>query len=176
MPAFIEPPARPALWLRPLLWLAERIAGKPLLPARVMSWSPRTALGSGVLEVARAMPTGRADSRLLKLVRLQVSFAVACPFCIDMNSDELESARITPAELAALQAGAAERFAEHERAALRYALALCRTPIVMPVPLLQEVRALFTEKERVTLAATVAQVNHWARLIQGLGLGAPELP
>ena len=44
-----------------------------------------------------------ADERLLKLVRMQVSFMASCPFCIDMNSFEYGKLGIDDREIEALQ-------------------------------------------------------------------------
>ena len=39
---------------------------------------------------------GQLDERILELVAIQASFAVACPFCVDMNSFQYEVYRIGP--------------------------------------------------------------------------------
>lgn len=174
MSAFLEPPRRIPLWLRPFIWIAERIAGATLLPARVLSWYPKAAVGSGVLEALIAHRDGGVDERMLKLVRLQCSFALACPFCIDMNSADLRAARLNDDELAALQSGVdpegVATFSERERLAIRYARAISQSPLSFPDDLVAALRRSFTERELVVLASTAAQVNYWGRLIQALGI------
>jgi AhpD family alkylhydroperoxidase len=177
MAAFIEPPDPIPFWLRPILWIAERIAGSPLLPARLLAWYPKFAVGSGILEALVARGEGELDDRLLKLVRLTVSFAVVCPFCIDNNAAGADSHGISAEELAALR-GAREpdtvaSLSARERLAIRYARCTSNTPLRFPPDLVAEVTAAFTPREIVILAGTAAQVNYWGRLIQALGIPAP---
>lgn len=172
--AFIDPPHRIPLWLRPFLWLAERVAGRTLLPARVLAWYPRAAIGSGVLEALVAHAEGRADARILALVRLGASYTIGCAFCVDMNSAGEGARELSPTELTALREGRdpgeVPSFSEAERAALRYARAVSRSPLVFDPELVDALRAHFDERELVVLATTAAQVNYWGRLIQGLGI------
>jgi AhpD family alkylhydroperoxidase len=177
MEAFIAPPRRIPWYLRIGIWFSERVAGKVLLPARLLAWYPKAALGSGLLEALIAHRDGRVDERMLKLVRLQTSFAISCPFCIDMNSAGAQEAGLSPEELAALQGGtdaeAVGSFSQRERLAMRYSQAISRSPISVPSELVQELKAHFTERELVVIASTAAQVNYWGRLIQALGIPPP---
>ena len=63
----ISSPRRIPILLRIGIWAAERMTGRQMLPARVLAWYPKAAIGSGVLEalVAHREP----DERLLKIVR-----------------------------------------------------------------------------------------------------------
>lgn len=194
MSAFIAPPARIPLWLRLGIWLSERITGKRMLPARILAWYPKAALGSGVLEALVAHGGGRLDegldARLLKLVRMQASYAARCPFCIDMNGYQADTQGITLEEIAAMYALAAQMhtpsafilspgpetaglpasFSERERLALEYACLISAAPLSFPPELIARLKECFTEREIVILASTAAQVNYWARLIQALGI------
>lgn len=177
MTGFIEPPRPIPLLLRPLLWIAERIAGTPLLPARLLAWYPRFAIGSGILEALIARGEGQLDDRLLKLVRLAASFAVVCPFCIDSNATGADSHGISTAELDALRGtrepDSVASLSPRERLAIRYARRASETPLRFPPDLVAEVTAAFSPREIVILAGTAAQVNYWGRLIQALGIPAP---
>ena len=174
MEAIIAPPKRIPFYLRIGIWVAEKIAKRALLPPRLLAWYPQVAFSSGVLEALIAHRDGKLDARMLQLVRLQASFAVACPFCIDMNSAEYAGHGITPEELAALQSQteleAVTTFSVRERLALEYARLISRAPLSFPQPFIQLLKANFTEREIVILATTAAQVNYWARLIQALGV------
>jgi len=88
MNAFIEPPQKISILLRLGIWVPEKITGRMMLPARILAWYPKVAIGSGVLESFVAHHDGKLDERMLKLVRMAASFAAVCPFCIDMNSYE----------------------------------------------------------------------------------------
>jgi len=174
MKAYIDPPRRMPLVLRFGTWIAERRTGKPMLVARLLAWYPKAAIGAGVMESLVADEDGKATARLLKLVRMQVSFMASCPFCIDMNSAEYADSGISRDEVEALQRrrelGDVSSLSREETVALRYARALTSTPIAMDSELLAELLDTFSERELVVLASTIAQVNFWTRMIQGLGV------
>lgn len=165
--------------LNPLLRLgiavSDRVTGRRMLPARLLAWYPRAAIGAGVLEslVAHDEPS----PRLLVLVRVTASLTAQCPFCVDMNSFGSAAAGVPDAELAALQrwlggldADVPASMDERERTAVAYARAISSTPLAFPPELTDAVARLFTEREVVILATTAAQVNFWARTIQALGI------
>ncbi len=174
MSAFIAPPNPIPFFIRPGIWLAEKITGKPMLAARLLTWYPRAAVGSGVLEALVAHHDRDVNERLLKLVRIQASYAAACPFCIDMNSFQAEQDNITHEELLALQGemdlDRVSSFSQRERLAIQYARLISQTPLKFPADFINELKAEFKEREMVILASTAAQVNYWARLIQALGV------
>jgi alkylhydroperoxidase family enzyme len=171
--AFISPPQRMPLLLRMGVWFAERTAGRRLLPARILAWYPRAAVGSGVLESLVAHHEPGVSQRLLKIVRIQTSFAVNCAFCIDMNAYRFDDL-LTEVELRALQGlldpGEVPSFTEREQTAIRYALLISASPLHFPADFVDELKRTFDEREIVILASTAAQVNYWARLIQALGI------
>ena len=68
MNAFISPPRKIPFYLRPGVWLAERIAGRELLPARLLAWYPKVAVSSGILEALIAHREPTLDERMLKMV------------------------------------------------------------------------------------------------------------
>lgn len=172
--AFIDPPARIPTILRLGVWVAERITGKRMLPARLLAWYPRAALGSGVLEALIADRDGRIDRRMLKLVRLAASFATSCPFCVDMNAHRHREAGLSDAELQALrdrlEPEAIPGLTGPERLAVRYARLASATPLRFDPNLAGQLRETFDERELVILASTAAQVNYWARLCEALGV------
>ena len=66
MIAFIDPPARIPFWLKIGISISERITGKIMLPARILAWYPRAAVGSGVLGIsgcARRRPDGQTHAQ-----------------------------------------------------------------------------------------------------------------
>lgn len=174
MPAFIEPPTSIPLFLKAGIWIAEKITGKTMLPARLLAWYPKAAVGSAALEWLVAHRDGRIDKRMLKLVRLSASFAASCPFCVDMNSVEYREAGIADVEFLALQdqtePESVSTFSVREKLAVRYARMISTTPLRFPAEFVAELTACFAEREMVVLATTAAQVNYWARLIQALGI------
>lgn len=171
---FINPPRKIPFLLRPAILLAERITGKPMLPARLLAWYPKAALGSGLLEALVAHRDKDIPERLLKLVRMQVSFRASCPFCVDMNSAGFEKFGIGREEIEALQGvktlDEVGSFSVREKAALIFARELTDTPIAVKAATVETMKGLFSERAFVIVASTIAQVNYWTRLIQGLGV------
>jgi alkylhydroperoxidase family enzyme len=174
MNAFIEPPRKIPFLLQWGIRVSEKITGRTMLPARLLAWYPKAAVGSGVLESLVAHHDGELDERMLKLVRMAASFAAACPFCIDMNSYEHEALGISADEVAALHGQTAlegvPTFSSRERLAIQYARLVSQTPLKFHPDFIGQVKAAFNEREMVILASTAAQVNYWARLIQALGI------
>ncbi len=172
MQAFIDQPKRIPLFLKIGIWVSEKITGKIMLPARILAWYPRAALGSGVMEALVAHEDGQMDKRLLKLVRMAVSYAAACPFCIDMNSHEHCHYGITDEEAESLR-GDYEKvntFSKREKLAIAYTRLISQTPLIFHPEIVERVKSVFSEREFVILASAAAQVNYWARLIQTLGI------
>ena len=174
MNGFITSPKRIPFYLKIGIWLAEKITGKTMLPARVLAWQPKAAIGSGVLEFLTAHGKNDAEKRLLRLVRLQTAFVVACPFCVDMNAFEYEKHFLSQEEFTALQTNFQNGFpitiSIREQTALEYARFISSIPLDFPTEFVGKLKGEFTEREIVMLATTVSQVNYWARLIQALGI------
>ena len=172
MQAFIDQPRHIPLFLKLGIWVSEKITGKTMLPARILAWYPKAALGSGVMEGLVAHEDGQMTRRMLKLIRMAASYAVACPFCVDMNSYEYRNVGITDEEAESLH-GDFERvssFTEQEKLAIEYTCLISQTPLKFHPDMAKRVKSMFNEREFVILASTAAQVNYWARLIQALGI------
>ncbi len=171
---YIQPPERIPLLLRIGIWISERITGEEMLPARLLAWYPKAAISSAVMESLVAHDEAVVNRRMLKLVRMQVSFRSSCPFCIDLNSFKFAELNISDAEIEALQGvrklDDVESFSKKERLALKYAISGTSTPLAYSARLIAELKQEFTEREIVILATTIAQVNYWTRLIQSLGV------
>jgi alkylhydroperoxidase family enzyme len=162
--------------------LARRLTGKDPLPARLLAWFPKGALGAGLFEATAAgggdldARSGHGDGdRVLAIARIVASATSGCPFCLDMNAATWARTGLPPAGLQGLVAfdedvvGALDPRA---RAAARYARALSLTPVVVPPALVAELLAAFSPGEVVVLATTIAQVGYWSRFNQGLGVPA----
>jgi AhpD family alkylhydroperoxidase len=172
MQAFIDPPKRIPLVLKLGIWFSERITGRIMLPARILAWYPKAAIGSGAMESLVAQEDGLMTRRMLKLIRMSASHSAACPFCVDMNSHEYREAGITDEEAESLRGDFEQvaSFSERERLAITYARTISQTPLKFYPDLVERVKSEFNEREFVILVSTAAQVNYWARLIQGLGI------
>ena len=174
MKTFIPEPKRIPVLLRLAIWIAEKATGKEMLPARLLSWFPKAAIGSACLESLTAHGRSRQEKRLLRLVRLQTAFTVSCPFCIDMNAFEYEKHGVSVSEFEGLQNGFPDGYlpslSSRERVALEYSRLISATPLAFPPDFIDRLTSEFSEREIVMLAATASQVNYWARLIQSLGI------
>jgi len=172
MQAFIKQPERIPFFLKLGILISERITGKTMLPARILAWYPKAAIGSGMMEALVAHEDGQMTQRMLKLIRMTASYAVACPFCIDMNSYEYRQHGITDEEAESLRGDFEQvsTFSEREKLAIAYTRVISQTPLKFHPDLVERVKSAFTEREFVILASTAAQVNYWARLIQALGI------
>ena len=170
--AFLTPPKKIPFLLRVGIRLSEKITGRLMLPPRILAWYPKAAIGSGIMEALVAHEDGRMDKRMLKLIRMAASYAVACPFCVDMNSYEHRKYGITDEEAQALRGDieGISSFSEREKLAITYTHLISSTPLKFHPEIVEKVKAAFTEREFVILVSTAAQVNFWARLIQGLGI------
>ena len=170
--SFISQPSRIPFLLKIGILFSEKITGKTMLPPRILSWYPKAAIGSGIMEALVAHEDKRMDKRILKLIRMTASYAVACPFCVDMNSYEYRQHGITDEEAEALRGDFenVDTFSEREKLAITYTRLISATPLKFHPDVVEKVKAAFTEREFVILVSTAAQVNFWARLIQALGI------
>ena len=76
-PAFISPPTKIPWYLRLGLWVASRISGADLLPARLLAWYPKAAISSAVLEGLIAHQDGRTDLFPDKNMQISICEGVA---------------------------------------------------------------------------------------------------
>lgn len=173
MPSLVAPPEHIALPHRLLLAYADHRAGKEMLPGRVLAWDPDISLGSGLLE--QYIEDGAAHNmsdRLRTLVRMRVSYQVPSPFALDINSWFYKDFNITADEIEALRGlrkiEDVASFSPKEQLALRYAAAITATPVHLEQSLLDALRATFSAREIVAIAALSAKVNYWTRLLEAL--------
>lgn len=156
-----------------MLWLAKRLTGKDPLPGRLLAWFPKGAVGVGVFEALAAGAPGDLDARSLATARIVSSAVAGCPFCLDMNAATWKRAGLSPGELTMLVHLRRADWASlgvREHLAARYAEALSLTPVVLSPELAHALTTVFSPRELVVLATTIAQVNFWSRFNQGLGV------
>jgi hypothetical protein len=173
MKSLIGSPQKIPFFLRLMIWIADKKAQKEMLTGRILSWSPKIGIGSGLLELL--IEDGAADcleERMIKILRIKVSFAIPSAFALDINSWNYKHFNITEEEIKGLQGikkiDSITSFSEKEKVALKYAHLLSKTPVVLNQKLLDDLRRLFTQREIVTIAALIAKVNYWARLVEAL--------
>ncbi|MCK4798407.1 MAG: carboxymuconolactone decarboxylase family protein [Spirochaetes bacterium] len=173
MKSLVNPPEKIPFFINRMIKIADKKAKKEMLTGRVLSWSPKIGISSGLLELY--VEEGAAaclEGRMIKILRIKISYTIPSPFALDINSWNYENFNITKEEIKGLR-GVKEidsitSFSEKEKTALKYAHELSKTPIALSQKLLDDLRRLFSEKEIVAIAALTAKVNYWARLIEAL--------
>lgn len=172
--AYIKPPERIPFYLKIGIMISNRVTKKDLLAPKLLAWYPKVAISSGVLESLVAHGKKDLNGRILKMVRIQASLCVACPFCVDMNSFEFEKEGITQEEMLGLTGVMSlteiSTYSRQERLAIEYTKIISGTPVEVPVAFMEELKQEFSEREIVILASTAAQVNYWARMLVALGV------
>lgn len=170
--AYIKPPKKLPLLIRLGGFISKKVVKKDLMIPKLLAWYPKAAFSSGVLESLVAHDDKEINKRLLKIIRVQVSTLVACPFCIDMNSFEYEEAGLTRDEIEALKNHDYKfhTFSEQEQVLMEYVYLITSTPVIIPEEMVNKLHTHFSERGIVIIASTIAQVNYWARLIRGLGI------
>ena len=172
--AFIKPPKKIPFYIKIGLVISKKVAKKDLLPPKLLAWYPKVAISSAILELLIADGKKDLNERILKLIRIQSSLIVDCPFCVDMNSFEYEKSGITEEEMNGLvgrvELEKIDSFSTRERLAIEYARFISQTPVYIPTEFIEKIKVEFTEREIVIISSTTAQVNYWARMIKALGV------
>ncbi|MCD4814628.1 carboxymuconolactone decarboxylase family protein [bacterium] len=173
MKSLVNPPKKIPPFLRSMIKIADKKAEKEMIMGRVLAWSPKIAISSGILELY--IEEGAAaclEERMIKILRIIISYTVPSQFALDINSWNFQDFGITEEEIKGLR-GVKEidsiaSFTDKEKTALKYAYQLSKTPIVLSQKLLDDLRSLFSAREIVAIAALTAKVNYWARLMEAM--------
>ncbi len=170
--AYIKPPKKLPLFIRLGAWISKKIVKKDIMIPKLLAWYPKSAISSGIMESLVAHDDKEINKRILKIIRIQVSIMVACPFCIDMNAFEYEKAGLTIDEINALKNNDYKfhTFSEKEQLVMEYVYLVTKTPVIIPKEIVDNLNNHFSERGIVIIASTIAQVNYWARLIRSLGI------
>lgn len=171
--AYVSPPTRIPWYIKLGAWLSQKILKKDLMIPQILAHYPKAALSSGILESLVAHDDKEVTKRMLKIIRVQVSILVACPFCIDMNAFEYEKANLTRDEIESLQHHTAKdcpSFTPQERVLIEYINLVSATPIRIPKEMVTSLKTHFSDRAIVIIATTIAQVHYWARFIRSVGI------
>ena len=170
--AYIEPPQKLPLFIRLGAWISKKVVKKDIMIPELLAWYPKTAISSGILESLVAHDDKEINKRMLKIIRVQVSVMIACPFCIDMNAFEFDKAGLNIDEINAIRNGDYKfhSFSEKEQLIMEYVSLVTKTPVMIPEEMVKNLHNHFSERGIVIIASTIAQVNYWARLIRSLGI------
>ena len=170
--AYVSPPKKIPLFIRIGGFISQKIVKKEIMIPKLLAWYPKTAFSSAILESLVAHDDKEINKRMLKIIRVQVSSMIACPFCIDMNAFEYDKAGLTKEEIEAIRDGNYNytSFSDKEKIIMEYVAMVTNTPVIITKDMVDKLHNNFTERGIVIINSTVAQVNYWARLIRGLGI------
>lgn len=170
--AYIEPPKQLPLSIRLGAWITKKIVKKDVMIPKLLAWYPKTAISSGIMESLTAHDDKEVNKRILKIIRVQVSVMIACPFCIDMNAFEFDKAGLNIDEVNAIRNADYKfhSFSEKEQLVMEYVKLVTKTPVIIPEEIVTSMHKHFSERGIVIITSTIAQVNYWARLIRSLGI------
>jgi 4-carboxymuconolactone decarboxylase len=170
-------PARPGPFTRLLLRVARRktreLAGREtegmIGPLEAYAHLPELLFAYCMLEGATAR-LDRVPERLRVLAELKAATLTTCEYCIDIGSQIARRAGVSDEELLALpRYRDSDLFDEDEKLVLDYAVAVSRTPVVVPDELFGRLRARFDEAMLVELTNLLALENMRGRFNMALG-------
>jgi AhpD family alkylhydroperoxidase len=167
----IEPrPVRSAgLFVRLVYWLARRRLGRVPAPVGIMAYN-RAILAAAVgyelsLERAAALP-----ARLKELASVKAATLVGCRFCIDIGASLARGHGVSAEALMDLPVyETSAHFSEFEKRVLDYTVAMTETPMRVPRPLFESLRAELGVAALVELTAAIAWENYRARFNHAFG-------
>jgi AhpD family alkylhydroperoxidase len=169
--AHIEPrPASSAgLFVKLVYWFTRRRFGRVPTPVGIMAHN--LAVLSAAAGYELALERARAlDVRLKELAMVKTALLVGCRFCIDIGASLARNHGVSPAVLMDLPFyTTSPLYTPLERRVLDYTVAMTSTPMLMPKPLVDALRADLGVPALVELTAAIAWENHRARFNHAFG-------
>jgi len=157
-------------WL--IFFLSRRGYGRVIIPARVYALSPSLMLTVALMEEGQES-SKRVKPEVKQLARMLVAWRIRWPWCLDFGTRASEKMGITDEHLRALpDYEHSPLFSEEERAVLRYADAMTRTPVHVPDDVFQALKAISTDRQILEVTAATAWENFHARVNHALDLEA----
>jgi alkylhydroperoxidase family enzyme len=134
-------------------------AGSGIEPIEVWAHQPKMMMGMGRFN--QAVRKGKTvDERIKNLVELKGAQMIGCEFCVDLGSQICRNSGFSDEELLALpRYQSSELFADREKTALDYTVAVMRTPVEVTDELFARMRACFSDKQIVEITALLTLVN-----------------
>lgn len=171
--ARIERMERPrTLVARLAFFLSRRSYGRVIAPARVYALDSGLLLAVGLMEEVQEWAK-QTRAPIKQLARMLVAWRVGCPWCLDFGTRTSEKLGVTDEQLRALpDYEHSSLFSEEERAVLRYADAVTRTPVRVPDALFETLKAFYTDRQILEITAAIAWENFHARVNHALDLEA----
>jgi AhpD family alkylhydroperoxidase len=158
------------LLARLAFFLSRRSYGRVITPARVYALNSGLLLAVGLMEEVQE-EAKQTSAPVKQLARMLVAWRIGCPWCLDFGTKTSEKLGVTEEQLRALpDYEHSALFSEEERAVLRYADAMTRTPVHVPDALFDALKACYTDRQILELTAAIAWENYHARVNHALDL------
>lgn len=153
-------------------FLSRRSYGRVITPARVYAHDSRLLLAVGLMEEVQEW-SKQTSAPMKQLARMLVAWRIGCPWCLDFGTRQASQLGVTEEQLRALpDYEHAPLFSEEQRAVLRYADAMTRTPVHIPDALFNPLKAHYTDRQILEVTAAIAWENFHARVNHALDLEA----
>ncbi len=161
-----------ALVARLAFFLSRRSYGRVITPARIYALDSGLLLAVGLMEEVQEWAK-QTRAPVKHLARMLVAWRIGCPWCLDFGTRTGARLGVTEEQLRALpDYEHSSLFSEEERAVLRYADAMTRTPVRVPDALFAALKARYTDRQILELTAAIAWENFHARVNHALDLEA----
>jgi AhpD family alkylhydroperoxidase len=157
---------------RMAFFLSRRSYGRVITPARVYALDSRLLLAVGLMEEMQEWAK-QTSAPVKQLARMLVAWRIGCPWCLDFGTRTSEKLGVTDEQLRALpDYEHSSLFSDEERAVLRYADAMTRTPVRVPDTVFEALKAFSTDRQILEITAAIAWENFHARVNHALDLEA----
>jgi AhpD family alkylhydroperoxidase len=153
-------------------FLSRRSYGRVITPARVYALDSRLLLAVGLMEEVQEWAK-QTSAPVKHLARMLVAWRIGCPWCLDFGTSTSQKLGVTDEQLRALPDYEHScLFSEEERAVLRYADAMTRTPVLVPDAVFAALKERYTDRQILEITAAIAWENFHARVNHALDLEA----
>jgi alkylhydroperoxidase family enzyme len=153
-------------------FLSRRSNGRVITPARVYALDSGLLLAVGLMEEVQEWAK-QTSTPVKQLARVLVAWRIGCPWCQSRGTRQASQLGATDEQLLALpDYEHSPLFSEEERAVLRYADAMTRTPVHVPDALFDALKARYTDRQILEVTAAIAWENFHARVNHALDLEA----
>src|SRR5215472_4265075 len=121
--------------------------GSGIEPMEIWAHQPKMMMGMGKFN--QAVRKGKSvDERTKNLVELKGAQMIGCEFCVDLGSQICRNSGFADDELLQLpRYQSSDLFADREKVALDYAVAVMRTPVEVTDELFARMKQHFTDKQ-----------------------------
>jgi len=160
------------LLARLAFFLSRRSYGRVITPARVYALDSGLLLAVGLMEEVQERAK-QTSAPVKQLARMLVAWRIGCPWCLDFGTHTSIHQGIAEEQLRSLpDYEHSPLFTEEERAVLRYADAMTRTPVWVPDDVFEALKTLYTDRQILEVTAAIAWENYHARVNHALDLEA----